>query len=243
MSFRSIVRDVRDGFGSLSRRSFEVRLPGHHGRGKSHGSVHELHDQPVVIQNSRWAGLPPELLRDVIKRLEASESTWPARKHVVACAAVCRSWREMCKEIVRNPEFSGKITFPVSLKQPGPRDGTIQCFIKRDKSNLTYHLFLCLSPALLVENGKFLLSAKRTRRTTCTEYVISMDADNISRSSSTYIGKLRSNFLGTKFIIYDTQPPYNSAQLSPPGRSRRFYSKKKILVCSACFLFLEFYIE
>ena len=45
--------------------------------------------------------------------------------------------------------------------------------------------------ALLVENGKFLLAAKRTRRTTSTEYVISMDADNISRSSSTYIGKLR----------------------------------------------------
>lgn len=36
----------------------------------------------------------------------------------------------------------------------------------------------------------------------------------------------RSNFLGTKFVIYDTQPPYNNAQLSPPGRSRRFYSKK-----------------
>ncbi|PON83035.1 F-box domain containing protein [Trema orientale] len=225
MSFRSIVRDVRDGFGSLSRRSFEVRLPGH-SRGKSHGSVHELHEQPLVIQNSRWASLPPELLRDVIKRLEASESTWPARKYVVYCAGVCRSWREICKEIVRCPEFSGKITFPVSLKQPGPRDGTIQCFIKRDKSNLTYHLFLSLGPALLVENGKFLLCAKRTRRTTCTEYVISMDADNISRSSSTYIGKLRSNFLGTKFIIYDTQPPYNIAQLSPPGRSRRFYSKK-----------------
>lgn len=226
MSFRSIVRDVRDGFGSLSRRSFEVRLPGHL-RGKSQGSVHELHDPPIVIQSSKWANLPPELLRDVIKRLEASESTWPARKHVVACAAVCKSWRDMCKEIVKSPEVSGKLTFPVSLKQPGPRDGTIQCFIKRDKSNLTYHLFLCLSPALLVENGKFLLSAKRTRRTTCTEYVISMDADNISRSSSTYIGKLRSNFLGTKFIIYDTQPTYNSSQSFPPGRtSKRFYSKK-----------------
>ncbi|CAL5384435.1 unnamed protein product [Camellia sinensis] len=227
MSFRSVVRDVRDGFGSLSRRSFEVRLPGHI-RGKSHGAVHGLHDQPFVIQNSCWASLPPELLRDVIKRLEASENTWPARKHVVACAAVCRSWREMCKEIVQSLEFSGKITFPVSLKQPGHRDGTIQCFIKRDKANLIYHLFLCLSPvSLLVENGKFLLSAKRNRRTTCTEYVISMDADNISRSSSTYIGKLRSNFLGTKFIIYDTQPPYNSPHISPPGRtSRRFYSKK-----------------
>ncbi|GKU90670.1 hypothetical protein SLEP1_g4637 [Rubroshorea leprosula] len=225
MSFRSIVNDVRDAIGSLSRRSFEVMLPGHH-RGKSQGLVLELHDQPLVIQNSCWASLPPELLRDVIKRLEASENMWPARKNVVACAGVCRSWREMCKEIVKSPEFSGRITFPVSLKQPGPRDGPMQCFIKRDRSNLTYHLFLCLSPALLVENGKFLLSAKRTRRTTCTEYVISMDADNISRSSSTYIGKLRSNFLGTKFMIYDTQPPYNNAHLSPPGRSRRFYSKK-----------------
>lgn len=118
MSFRSIVRDVRDSFGSLSRRSFDVRLPGH-SRGKSHSSTHGIHDDSPVIQNSHWASLPPELLRDVIKRLEASESTWPARKHVVACAAVCRSWREMCKEIVRSPELSGKITFPVSLKQVG----------------------------------------------------------------------------------------------------------------------------
>ncbi|GLT96903.1 hypothetical protein SLE2022_144940 [Rubroshorea leprosula] len=226
MSFRSIVRDVRDSFGSLSRRSFDVRLIGHH-RGKSQSSLQDLHDEPVIIQDSCWANLPPELLCDVIRRLEESESTWPARKHVVACAAVCRSWRAICKEIVKSPEFCGKLTFPVSLKQPGPRDGTIQCFIKRDKSKLTYHLFLCLSSALLVENGKFLLSAKRTRRTTSTEYIISMHADNISRSSNTYIGKLRSNFLGTKFIIYDTQPAYTSAHIPPPGRtSKRFNSKR-----------------
>lgn len=116
MSFRSIARDIRDSFGSLSRRSFDVRLSGHH-RGKSHGSLHDLDDQPVVVQNCRWANLPPELLYDVIRRLEESESTWPARKHVVACAAVCRSWRSMCKEIVKIPELSGKLTFPVSLKQ------------------------------------------------------------------------------------------------------------------------------
>uniref|UniRef100_A0A1D1ZFC3 Tubby-like F-box protein n=1 Tax=Anthurium amnicola TaxID=1678845 RepID=A0A1D1ZFC3_9ARAE len=228
MSFRSIVRDVRDGIGSLSRRSIEVKLSGlsgHH-RGKLQGSVHELQDNSLAIQESHWASLPPELLRDVIRRLEESESTWPSRRHVVACAAVCTAWREMCKEIVRSPEFCGKLTFPVSLKQPGPRDGTIQCFIKRDKSKSTYHLFLCLSPSLLAENGKFLLSAKRIRRTACTEYVVSMRADNISRSSNTCIGKLRSNFLGTKFIIYDTKPPYNGASLPPSGRtSRRFYSK------------------
>ena len=233
MSFRSIVRDVRDGFGSLSRRSFDVTisglsgLTGHH-RGKCQSTVHELRDADLIVQESRWASLPPELLSDVIRRLEASESTWPSRKHVVSCAAVCKAWREMCREIVTSPEFCGKLTFPVSLKQPGPRDGMIQCFIKRDKSKSTYHLYLCLTNAVLVENGKFLLSAKRIRRTTCTEYVISMDAENISRSSSTYIGKLRSNFLGTKFIVYDTQPPYNGALVPPVGRSSRRFNSKKV---------------
>jgi hypothetical protein len=123
-------------------------LTGHH-RGKSQSTVHELRDTDLIIQESCWANLPPELLRDVIRRLEASESTWPNRKNVVSCAAVCRAWREMCREIVLSPEFCGKLTFPVSLKQPGHRDGMIQCFIKRDKSKSTYHLYLCLSTGML----------------------------------------------------------------------------------------------
>ncbi|CAN8313296.1 unnamed protein product [Cochlearia groenlandica] len=264
MSFRSIVQDLRDGLGSLSRRSFDFRLSSIH-KGKSHGaSFREFSSSrdllsPVIVQTSRWANLPPELLFDVIRRLEESESTWPARKHVVACASVCRSWRAMCQEIVMCPEICGKLTFPVSLKQPGPRDAMIQCFIKRDKSKLTFHLYLCLSPALLVENGKFLLSAKRTRRTTRTEYILSMDADNISRSSNSYLGKLRfgfnslnaqtglfssvslqmklslvfvsfrSNFLGTKFLVYDTQPPPNtssSALITDQTSRSRFHSRR-----------------
>lgn len=73
--------------------------------------------------------------------------------------------------------------------------------MSRYVSNIHIILVLIISyhfpSALLVENGKFLLSAKRTRRTTCTEYVISMGADNKSRSSSTYIGKLRYDIYGT----------------------------------------------
>ncbi|CAO2210452.1 unnamed protein product [Urochloa humidicola] len=232
MSFRSIIRDVRESFGSLSRRSFEVRISGlpglgHH-RGKSVGSLSNLHDRPIVVDQSRWVGLPPELLRDVMKRLEEGESTWPSRKDVVACAAVCGSWREICKDIVLSPEFCGKLTFPVSLKQPGPRDGLIQCFVKRDKSTSTYYLYLCLSPAVLSENGKFLLAAKRNRRTTYTEYIISMDPKNISRSSNGYVGKMRSNFIGTKFVVYDTQPPYNAGSLVSCGRGSRRLSSRRV---------------
>lgn len=46
------------------------------------------------------------------------------------------------------PNFSFLCLFDFVL-QPGYRDGPIQCFIKRDKSKLTYHLFLCLSPGKL----------------------------------------------------------------------------------------------
>ncbi|KAJ6405475.1 hypothetical protein OIU84_013440 [Salix udensis] len=136
------------------------------------------------------------------------------------------------KEIVRSPELSGKITFPVSLKQPGSRDGAIQCFIKRDKSNLTYHLFLCLSSALLVENGKISSVCK----THSENYMHRINLDEIvglqffvvSEDVFEMLTVFDSGqiFLGTKFIIYDTQPPYNNAQLAPPGRSRRFNSKK-----------------
>lgn len=43
--------------------------------------------------------------------------------------------------------------------QPGPRDGSIQCFIKRDKSALTYHLYLCLSPGKLTFLSVFFINA------------------------------------------------------------------------------------
>jgi hypothetical protein len=38
----------------------------------------------------------------------------------------------------------------ISHLQPGPRDGLIQCFIKRDKSKLTYHLYLSLTSGTLI---------------------------------------------------------------------------------------------
>ncbi|KAL5078230.1 hypothetical protein RYX36_017214 [Vicia faba] len=50
MSLRRILLDVRDSFGSLSRRSFDVKLTGHHHRGKSHGSVQDLPD----LNSSLW---------------------------------------------------------------------------------------------------------------------------------------------------------------------------------------------
>ncbi|KAI7736049.1 hypothetical protein M8C21_030001 [Ambrosia artemisiifolia] len=178
------------------------------------------------LKQSCWANLPPELLREVLIRIESSENKWPIRKNVVWCATVCRSWRQIMKEIVKRPELSGVLTFPISVKQPGPRESLIQCFIKRKRSTQTYFLYLNLTQAL-ADDGKFLLAARKFRRPTCTDYIISLHADDMSKGSSRYIGKLRSNFLGTKFIMYDGLPPHDGAKMTK-SRSPRFMGSAQV---------------
>lgn len=173
-----------------------------------------------------WSNLPPELLREVLMRIEESESKWPRRKHVVACAGVCRSWREVMKELVKVPEISGRITFPISVKQPGPRESYFQCFIKRNRDTQTYHLFASLSQAL-ADDGKFLLTARKCRRATCTDYIISLHTNNMQKGRNAYVGKLRSNFLGTKFVVYDALSLHSEPKMSnsQSTRSKQTYPR------------------
>uniref|UniRef100_A0A0A9D5Q0 Tubby-like F-box protein n=1 Tax=Arundo donax TaxID=35708 RepID=A0A0A9D5Q0_ARUDO len=177
----------------------------------------------------RWARLLPELLAEVVRRVEASGGErWPERKDVVSCACVCRRWRDAAATVVRPLPESGKITFPSSLKQPGPKDFPIQCFIKRNKKNSMFYLYLGLTNNLTAasDKGKFLMAARRFRRGAHTEYIISLDADDISQGSNAYVGRLRSDFWGTDFKIYDSQPPYDGAKASSTQSIRSFGSRR-----------------
>ncbi|XP_010506833.1 PREDICTED: tubby-like F-box protein 3 isoform X2 [Camelina sativa] len=225
MSFKSLIQDMRGEFGSISRKGFDVRFG--YGRSRSQRVVQDTCVPVDAFKQSCWASMPPELLRDVLMRIEQSEHTWPSRKNVVSCAGVCRNWREIVKEIVKVPELSSKLTFPISVKQPGPRGSLVQCYIMRNRSNQTYYLYLGLNQAASNDDGKFLLAAKRFRRPTCTDYIISLNCDDVSRGSTTYIGKLRSNFLGTKFTVYDAQPTNPGAQVTRT-RSSRLLSLKQV---------------
>ncbi|XP_039129365.1 tubby-like F-box protein 3 isoform X1 [Dioscorea cayenensis subsp. rotundata] len=204
------------------------RSLGHALSSRSSPPVHD--DEPSVVvddaQRSFWASMPPELLRDVLMRIEAEASSWPARQFVVACAGVCKSWRGVVKEIVMTPEVSGRLTLPISVKQPGPRNFPLQCFIRRNRTTRTYHLYLGLTQAALTDSGKFLLAARKYRRPTCTEYIISLNADDMSKGSGTYIGKLRSNFFGTRFVVYDAQPPHSGVTISRSRPTRLVGSKQ-----------------
>ncbi|KAG6514127.1 hypothetical protein ZIOFF_024467 [Zingiber officinale] len=170
----SMIQDMRDEFGSISRKGFEMKL-GYGLRSRSHRLIHDAVDLPLAdgMSQSCWENMPPELLMEVLIRIEEADGSWPLRKGVVACAGVCRSWRSIMKDIVKTPEVSGKLTFPISVKQklglplhfgvgsycitltylltsfiqlqPGPRDFPLQCFIRRNRNTQTYHLYLGLT--------------------------------------------------------------------------------------------------
>ncbi|KAH7446223.1 hypothetical protein KP509_01G045700 [Ceratopteris richardii] len=101
----------------------------------------------------------------------------------------------------------------------------MQCFIKRDRISSTYYLYLSLT-STLTDKGKFVLAARKFRRATSSDYIISLDADDMSRGGETYVGKLRSNFLGTKFTIYESNPCHGGAVASIGRSSKRVGPKQ-----------------
>ncbi|CAN1225446.1 Tubby-like F-box protein 2 [Linum perenne] len=199
MSFKSIFRELKemkDGAGTGSRSSRGVEGGKRwRGRARSHIVPDEtsMAESGQSVEQGQWADLPPELLFDIISRVEETETSWPARAAVVHCASVCKSWREVTREIVQTPQQCGRLTFPVSLKQPGPRESPIQCYIRRDPATSTYRLYSGLMPY------------------------------DFSRSSNNYVGRLRSNFMGTKFTISDRLSLHEQ---SGGGARRRVNSKQ-----------------
>ncbi|CAF1211583.1 unnamed protein product [Adineta steineri] len=82
----------------------------------------------------------------------------------------------------------------------------LQCRITRDKRGMEKGLF----PTYYMHierpgDGKkfFLLAGRKRRRSATSNYLISTDATDLSRDGERFIGKLRSNMLGTHFTVYD----------------------------------------
>eukprot|EP01004_Peranema_trichophorum_P003834 NODE_2799_length_1491_cov_39.614035_g2419_i0.p1 GENE.NODE_2799_length_1491_cov_39.614035_g2419_i0~~NODE_2799_length_1491_cov_39.614035_g2419_i0.p1 ORF type:complete len:390 (+),score=75.62 NODE_2799_length_1491_cov_39.614035_g2419_i0:125-1294(+) len=85
------------------------------------------------------------------------------------------------------------------LGQPPPKVGMIQCYIVREKSAL-YGCKYCL---YLEDNNMFLLTSVKRKKNKTSNYLISLDKEDLNRDSGHFYGKLRSNFVGTEFTVFD----------------------------------------
>ncbi|KFQ39781.1 Tubby-related protein 3, partial [Mesitornis unicolor] len=89
--------------------------------------------------------------------------------------------------------------------RPAPRGITVKCRITRDKKGMDRGLFPTYYMHLERDDNRktFLLAGRKRRKSKTSNYLISVDPTDLSRGGESFIGKLRSNLMGTKFTVYD----------------------------------------
>jgi len=89
--------------------------------------------------------------------------------------------------------------------KPAPQNVTIKCKVTRDKKGMDRGMFPTYFLHLERDDGKkiFLLAGRKRKKSTTSNYLISVDPTDLARNGDSFVGKLRSNLLGTHFTIYD----------------------------------------
>lgn len=87
------------------------------------------------------------------------------------------------------------------MKPLPPEVGMIQMSITRHKSG--FNRFWPKYVLNLSDGNKFLLNAKKQSGNRTSNYLVTMDVDQFKKGTKGHLGKLRSNFLGTEFYLYD----------------------------------------
>ncbi|KAE8794578.1 tubby-like F-box protein 9 [Hordeum vulgare] len=84
-----------------------------------------LKEEEGEADEERWSRLLPELLTDIVRRInaDADAERWPPRCDVIACACVYRRWHDAAVSVLCPPLECGRITFPSSLKEVHPDPG------------------------------------------------------------------------------------------------------------------------
>uniref|UniRef100_A0A8C0G7A9 Uncharacterized protein n=1 Tax=Chelonoidis abingdonii TaxID=106734 RepID=A0A8C0G7A9_CHEAB len=89
--------------------------------------------------------------------------------------------------------------------RPAPPGVTIQCRISRDRKGVDKGVFPFYYLHLERDDGRklFLMSGRKRKKSKTSNYLISLDPIDLSRDGDSFIGKVRSNVLGTRFTVFD----------------------------------------
>nr|XP_060629179.1 tubby-related protein 1 isoform X1 [Anolis sagrei ordinatus] len=87
--------------------------------------------------------------------------------------------------------------------QPAPQAVTIKCRVTRDKKGMDRGLYPTYYLHLDNDKKVFLLAGRKRKKSKTSNYLISIDPTDLSRDGDNFIGKLRSNLMGTRFSVFD----------------------------------------
>ncbi|KAB0799248.1 hypothetical protein PPYR_07128 [Photinus pyralis] len=110
-------------------------------------------------------------------------------------------------EVNAIPEIEGDVEGNIDkfVVQPAPQKVLFKCRITRDRKGMDRGLYPTYFLHLEKEYGKkvFLLAGRKRKKSATSNYLISTDPTDLSRGGDSYVGKLRSNLIGTQFTIFD----------------------------------------
>ncbi|KAM6114400.1 LOW QUALITY PROTEIN: tubby-related protein 1 [Phoenicopterus ruber ruber] len=87
--------------------------------------------------------------------------------------------------------------------RPAPQGVTVKCRVTRDKKGMDRGLYPTYYLHLDNDKKVFLLAGRKRKKSKTSNYLISIDPTDLSRGGENFIGKLRSNLMGTKFTVFD----------------------------------------
>ncbi|XP_038018559.1 tubby-related protein 1 isoform X2 [Motacilla alba alba] len=87
--------------------------------------------------------------------------------------------------------------------QPAPQGVTVKCRVTRDKKGMDRGLYPTYYLHLDNDKKVFLLAGRKRKKSKTSNYLISIDPTDLSRGGENFIGKLRSNLMGTRFTVFD----------------------------------------
>lgn len=146
---------------------------------------------------------------EVQEKEKKEKKSHKAEKTTRSLASLNSNYRESSSTASESNE---RPTSPISVEdlekfalRPAPRDVTIQCRVTRDRRGMEKGIYPTYYLHMEKEDGKrvFLMAGRKRKKCKTSNYLISTDPTNLSRDTNSYIGKLRSNVLGTKFTVYD----------------------------------------
>lgn len=139
---------------------------------------------------------------------EIEEETLPTIAPLVKIASHSSNDSGERPEQESEPENGSNIEFEdldVFVDSPAPQGTTVKCRISRDKKGMDRNMYPTYFLHMEKDDGKkvFLLAGRKRKKSATSNYLVSTDPTDLSRKGESYIGKLRSNLVGTKFTIFN----------------------------------------
>eukprot|EP00053_Salpingoeca_punica_P014935 m.136362 g.136362 ORF g.136362 m.136362 type:complete len:422 (+) comp16583_c0_seq1:72-1337(+) len=91
------------------------------------------------------------------------------------------------------------------VRQPAPVGMKVLCCIHRDKSSGMFPTYTLKLERTRdgVHEKIFLLAGRKRKMSKTSNYIISTSEEDLSREGDNFMGKLRANFVGTQFTLFD----------------------------------------